>query len=121
MSQSVSYEVTVVLPTVEEFAEHFPHYGPRARGDGRPFFDLVMRPETFITAAALTRCLRIPAVSAIAAEAVEIAGGEIAGADKQFLGALMCVLMEHNDFAKTGRKGSVPHPAWNRGEIYTRE
>jgi hypothetical protein len=57
-------------------------------------------------------------VTVIADDAVELADGNIADTDKQFIGALMCTLMEHNGFAKSGRKGSVPRPQWNRGEVY---
>ena len=78
-----------------------------------------MRAESFIDASALTRCLNVPAVAAIADQARELAGGEISGPDKQLLGALVCTLMEHNGFVKTGKKGSVPRQGWNRGEIYT--
>lgn len=58
-------------------------------------------------------------MSAIADQATALAGGQTSGPDKQFLGALMCSLMEHNGFVKTGRKGSVPQQGWNRGEVYT--
>jgi hypothetical protein len=118
MSTTARYAITVAIPTVKEFAERFPHYGPRARDKGRHFFELAMAPETFVDASALTRCLQIPAVTAIAEAAVQLADGQISRTDKQYLGALMCCLMEHNGFAKTGQKGSVPHPAWNRGEVY---
>ena len=50
----------------------------------------------------------MPAVAAIAQQAATLADGQISAPDKQFLGALMCTLMEHNGFVKTGRKGSVP-------------
>lgn len=118
MSKRTKYSIDVVLPTPAEFAYRFPQYGPRAHGEGRPYFDLVMNTETFVAASVLTRIVQAPAVTAVAASALELAGGEITGTDKQFVGALMCCLMEHNGFEKTHRKGSVPHPAWNRGEVY---
>jgi hypothetical protein len=121
MSTTANYNLKVKIPTVEEFAQRFPHYGPRARDEGRHYFELVMKPETFIDASALTRCLQIPAVTAIADAAVELADGRIADTDKQYLGALMCCLMEHNGFAKSGQKGSVPRPQWNRGEVYVQQ
>ena len=77
-----------------------------------------MRPETLMDASALTRCFQMPAVTAVAEQASALADGAIADADKQLIGALICTLMEHNGFEKTGRKGSVPKPGWNRGEIY---
>jgi hypothetical protein len=46
--------------TNDSHAEPVPHYGPRARLEGRRYFDLVMRPETFTDASALTRCIQIP-------------------------------------------------------------
>jgi hypothetical protein len=118
MCTNATHTVTVSLPSVTDFATRFPHYGPKASNDGAHFFELVMRPESFIDASALTRCLKVPAVCAIADQASALAGGEISGPDKQFLGALICTLMEHNGFTKTGRKGSVPQQGWNRGEIY---
>ena len=119
MSSIESFSVDATIPSLEDFAERFRQYGPRAREEGRPLFDLVMNAETFVAASTLTRYLRIPAVTAVADRAVAPSDGAISDTNKQFLGALMCCLMEHNGFAKTGRKGSVPHPAWNRGEIYT--
>lgn len=118
MSSIENFAIDVTIPTLDEFGERFRQYGPRAREEGRPFFDLVMNADTFVVASSLTRCLGIPAVTAVAEQAVAIAAGDILGTDKQFLGALTCCLMEYNGFTKTGRKGSVPHPAWNRGEIY---
>ena len=108
----------VSLPSLEEFAERFPHYGPRAADEGRLFFDLVMRPETFVDADALTRVLRLPAVTAVSSTASEVLRGKLTGTDRQFLGALVCTLMEANGYEKTGQKRAIPHPHWNRGEVY---
>jgi len=113
-----TYFAFVALPTLSDFAGRFPQFGPRAANEGAKYFALVMRAETFIDASALSRCLKVPAVAAIAQQATGLAGGAISGPDKQLLGALMCTLMEHNGFVKTGKKGSVPHNGWNRGEIY---
>lgn len=37
---------------------------------------------------------------------------------KQFMGALVCTLMEANGFRKTGRKKAIPHPMFTKGEFY---
>ena len=119
ISTSSTYFAFVSLPSLAEFAARFPQFGPKAANEGAKYFKLVMRAESFIDVSALTRCLNVPAVAAIADRARELAGGEISGPDKQLLGALVCTLMEHNGFVKTGKKGSVPRQGWNRGEIYT--
>ncbi len=119
VSISSTYFAFVKLPSLAEFAARFPQFGPKAANEGAKYFELVMRAESFIDASALTRCLHVPAIAAIADQATALAGGEISGPDKQLLGALMCTLMEHNGFVKTGKKGSVPRQGWNRGEIYT--
>lgn len=116
--KSTKYEIRVNIPSLEDFAAKYPQYGPRAAGEGKVYFDLVMRPETFVRAAALTDCTGLPAVTAVAEEAAE--RGPLEGTDKQFMGALVCALMEANDRPKTGRKRAIPHPAWNRGEVYTK-
>lgn len=40
---------------------------------------------------------------------------------KQFIGAVVCCLMENNGYRKTGRKKSINHPDFIKGEIYSRE
>lgn len=110
----------VFLPTVEEFAKRFPNYGPRAAEEGRPLFDLVMSAKTFVDADALTRVLRLPAVTAVSSSAGAVLKRELSGTDRQFLGALTCALMEANGYQKTGQKRAIPHGDWNRGEVYRR-
>lgn len=113
-----TYPFPVSIPTIADFVTRFPNFGPRASGDGARYFGLVMRAESLMDASALTRCVQMPAVTAVAEQASALAGGAISDPDKQLVGALICTLMEHNGFRKTGRKGSVPKPGWNRGEIY---
>lgn len=117
---STMYEIKVFLPSVEEFGQRFPQYGPRAADAGRELFDLVMRAETFVDADALTRVLRLPAVTAVSSLAGEVLQRDLTGTDRQFLGALTCALMEANGYEKTGQKRAIPHPDWNRGEVYRR-
>ena len=116
--RTVTYRKTVVLKNVDEFAARFPQYGPLARGEGRALFDAAMRAEVFNDADALTRVQGLPAVTAVAVAVDELVGGALTGADRQFLGAVTCVLMEANGYAKTGRKRAIPHPGWSRGEVY---
>ena len=40
--------------------------------------------------------------------------------DKQFIGAVVCSLMEANGYEKTGKKRSIPHNAFTKGEVYAR-
>jgi len=116
--RTITYTKPVVLKNVEEFAARFPQYGPLARGEGRTLFDAAMRPEIFIDADALTRVRGLPAVTAVAVAVDGTVGGTLTGADRQFLGAVTCVLMEANGYAKTGKKRAIPHPGWSRGEVY---
>jgi hypothetical protein len=116
--RSMEIKATVQIPSTDDFAGRFPQYGPRARNEGTGLFDLVMRPEVFIAAAVLTEKLSLPGVTAVAAEACELVGAGFSGTDRQFLGALICSLMETNDYQKTGKKRAVPHHAWSRGEVY---
>ncbi len=118
--KSHDLKLTVYLPTVDDFAAKYPHYGPRARNDGQPLFELVMTPSVFLACSVLTDTLGLPAVTAVAQKAVDLMGGSLEGTDKQFLGALTCALMEANGYKKTGQKRSIPHGAWNRGEVYRR-
>jgi hypothetical protein len=37
---------------------------------------------------------------------------------KQFIGALVCSLMEANGFMKSNKKKSIPHHAYTKGEFY---
>lgn len=62
-----------------------------------------------------------PAVTGIAECAVQEfvrAGKEPTDFDKQFIGAVVCSLMEANGYGKTGKKRSIPHKAFTKGKVY---
>ena len=40
---------------------------------------------------------------------------------KQFIGSVICALMEANGYKKTGTKKSVPHELFSTGEFYKRK
>ena len=93
-------------------------------GEGRFLFDLIMQPEVLIRAQVLAD-FNLPSVLGVA-ESCHLAIDENAGSTsldsftKQFIGAAICVLMEANEFRKTGTKKSVPHPSFTIGEFYER-
>ena len=106
------------VPTPDEFAGQFPQYGPRARDEGKEFFEIVMRPESFLRAVVVTDVLELPAVAGIAKQCSEMKNKKLADIDKQFVGALVCSLMKTNGYRKKGLKRSIPHPNWSKGEVY---
>ena len=113
--------VPVQLPSVTDFVERFPHY-TAARYQERWLFDLIVTPENFYSAAAITDALVLPAVSAVARRVSVTARrhGGLSPFRKQVAGAIVCSLMEANGFSKTGVKRYIPEEGWSRGELYRR-
>lgn len=121
-TQTVSLQVQI--PSQDEFARRFPQYGPFAAGEGRFLFDVVMGPTSFLCARVATEELDLPAVAGVAKTVYEATSRQAAvpwsGFLKQYIGALVCTLMEANGFEKTGAKRAIPHEAFTRGELYRR-
>lgn len=115
------FTLTVNIPTVDEFEERFPQYGNYARNEGNFLFDQIMSAESFINAKVATK-LGLPAVSGIADECyklvIETKPIEWRDFTKQFIGAVVCKLMEDNGFKKKNIKKSVQRENFTKGEVY---
>lgn len=119
---SKDFVFTVNLPTIEEFGERFPQYKGYAMNEGRFLYEIIISPESFIHARAITLILELPALTAIAeaCQKAVLSRGSLDNWDfqKQFIGAVVCKLMEANGFEKKGQKKSVPIDHFTRGEVY---
>lgn len=119
--ETKQFTISVNLPTVDEFKERFPTYGNYASDEGNLLFEKIVSPESFIYAKVATK-LNLPAISGIAEDCyklvLESETIEWRGYTKQFVGAVVCKLMEDNGYKKTGTKKSVPHKEFNVGEFY---
>ncbi len=119
-----TYSTQVNIPEVTDLAALYPQYGPFARANGKFLFDLIASPTGFVNARVATEELALPAVAGIAKicyEAVQIQ--TVVAWDgylKQYIGAVVSVLMQMNGFQKTGTKKAIPHPAFTKGEFYRR-
>jgi hypothetical protein len=111
----------VNLPSVKDFVAKYPHYSA-VHSDERDLFDAIITPNNFLLAAAVTDSLRLPAVSALADQIEKVCGarGRLTSFQKQLAGAITCVLMESNGYAKTGQKRAISRRGWSRGELYRR-
>jgi len=47
-----------------------------------------------------------------------VIGRELTPFDKQFIGGVVCSLMEANGYQKTGTKRATPNKAFSKGEFY---
>ena len=67
----------------------------------------------------------MPAVTSVAElcynEAKKRNGFKFTGRMKQFIGAMIASLMAANGYLKTGRKKSIIHRAYTRGEFYMKK
>jgi len=117
-----SFNLRVRLPSVDEFAARYRPYSRFVQHEGRFLFDLLVSPASFNRAQVATVDLAIPAVAGIAKisyEAVQAQSGvEWGNYVKQYIGALICTLVEANGFQKTGVKKAIPHPGFTKGEMY---
>ena len=120
--KSLNFVVRVNVPEVDDVAAAAPQYATFARGDGRFLFDLVMRPESFLNARAVTLELGLPALAGVAEVLVrasdERPGFEFNSFAKQAVGSFLRVLMEANGFRKTDRRKAVPHPAFAKCQMF---
>ncbi len=117
---TVSFQKKVHIPSVQEFLAKYPHYAAVTSSE-RFLYDAVMTPDNFIAGMVVTESMEMPAVSAIADKVKKICGahGGLTDFRKQLTGALVCNLMESNDYEKTGRKRSISRSDWSKGELYT--
>ena len=119
------FQLSVNLPSVDDFAARYKQYWQFARGDGHFLFTLLVSPASFVRAQVATVDLDLPAVAGVAKtcyEAVQAQTGiEWSGFVKQFIGAVICCLMEANGFKKTGTKKAIPYHAFTKGEMYTQQ
>ena len=118
-----TYSKTIYIPDIKEFAVTYPQFAGVAKGEGKFLFDIVMKPETFIQAMVLTE-YGMPAVTSVAEvcynEAKKRKGFKFTGRVKQFIGAMIALLMSANGYKKSGRKKSIIHRAYTRGEFYVK-
>jgi len=116
-----TYSKKICIPDMKEFAVSYPQFVGLAKGEGKFLFDIVMKPETFIQAMILTE-YGMPAVTSVAEvcynKAKKRSGFKFTGRVKQFIGAMIASLMVVNGYRKTGRKKSIIHRAYTRGEFY---
>ena len=119
-----TYTKEIFIPDMKEFAANYPQFAGVASAEGKFLFDIVMKPETFIQAMVLTE-YGMPAVTSVAEvcynEAKKKKGFQFTGRVKQFIGAMIASLMYANGYIKTGRKKSIIHRAYTRGEFYVKK
>jgi len=118
------YSKQINIPELKEFATSYPQFAGLATGEGKFLFDIVMKPETFIQAMILTE-YGMPAVTSVAElcynEAKKRKNFKFTARVKQFIGAMVASLMSANGYLKTGRKKSIIHRAYTRGEFYVKK
>lgn len=118
-----TYSKVIHIPDIKEFAATYPQFAGIAKSEGKFLFDIVMKPETFIQAMVLTE-YGMPAVTSVAEvcynEARKRKGFKFTGRVKQFIGAMIASLMIANGYKKSGRKKSIIHRAYTRGEFYVK-
>ncbi len=119
-----AYSEKIFIPELKEFETLYPQFSDLAKNKCRFLFDIVMQPETFIQAKVLTEH-GMPAITSIAEvcfnEAKKRKGFDFSGRVKQFIGAMIAALMTANGYKKTGRKKSIIHRAYTRGEFYVKK
>jgi hypothetical protein len=116
-------EVIVTLLTIDNFLEKYPRFTSFAKGDGKVLFDAIMQENVFIDTSVIANH-GYPSVLGVANQCEEIISkSEKLEADsftKQFIGSVVCALMEANGYKKTGNKKSVPHNLFSTGEFYVK-
>jgi hypothetical protein len=118
------YSKKINIPELKEFSATYPQFAGLAKEEGKFLFDIVMKSETFIQAMILTE-YGMPAVTSVAElcfnEAKKKRAFKFTGRVKQFIGAMVASLMAANGYKKSGRKKSIIHRAYTRGEFYVKK
>jgi hypothetical protein len=122
MTRTDNFHLAVNIPSQDDFASRYPQYGRFAREEGSFLFDVVMSPACYDYARAATLVFNLPAVAGVAKACTEAFSrqNKVEWRDfiKQYIGALVCALMEANGFEKTGEKRAIPYPGFTKGEVY---
>lgn len=106
----------------DDFVQSYPPCARFTRSDRKVFFNVIVTPKAFIRMSVVSD-LGFVAALGIAEQysiVVKNAGIRLDRYAKQFIGAVVCCLMEHNDCVKTGCRKSINHPDFTKGEIYER-
>ena len=118
-----TFEMIVTLPSVDDFLKKYTRFSTFISGEGNALFDIITKPEVFLESKILSD-YGYPSVLAVAKKSQELIKLKNMKADnftKQFIGSVICVLMESNGYKKTGIKKSVPHDFFTTGEYYERD
>lgn len=116
---TVSYEVNI--PSEDIFKNKYKIYSGKTLIELRRLYDFLFDPNLFVKAYVATNDLNLPAVAGIANDVYNFAKTnniKWENRTKQFIGAVVCTLMEENGYRKTGIKKAIPHHAFTRGEVY---
>jgi len=119
-----TYTKEILVPDFADFEKAYPTFSIIAKKEGKFLFNLVMKPETFIQAMVLTE-YGMPAVTSVAeicySEAKKRKNFLFSGRIKQYIGAMIALLMTSNGYNKTGIKKSIFHKNYTRGEFYIKK
>lgn len=114
-----TFKQDIHLPSAAEFVAKYPTYSV-ANGTDRALYDALATKENVVRAQAVTDTLELPAVAAVADVYTKACGGQrgLTGFRKQMAGAIVCMLMEANQYRKKNLKRAIPQRGWSRGEVY---
>lgn len=113
------FTFTARIPDRDEFGGKYTAYKNHATSGGSRLFDLIMVPEPLFAAIVATD-MGFPAVAGIEKKVSEEVN-TLSDFDKQYVGALVCAMMEENGFRKTGEKKPTPLGIFTVGEFYARK
>ncbi|RKX45627.1 MAG: hypothetical protein DRP64_04430 [Verrucomicrobia bacterium] len=118
------YTKNVQIPELVDFEDRFRRYAPFSKDTGNSLFTAVMTPESFVSAEEATYLNR-PAVAGIVRGIDHLLppAGKDRDYAKQYLGALVCCLMEANEYKKVrfngkDQKKAVGISGFTVGQVY---
>ena len=117
-------EMTVTLIDVEDFLKKYPRFSSLVNGAGMELFDVIVTTQVFVDASVLAN-YGYPSVLGVAKQCQKVINNsdelDTDSFTKQFIGSVICSLMEANGYQKTGIKKSVPHKLFSTGEFYEKK
>ena len=119
--QEKNITLKVLCPSLKDFSAQYPQYASYANKEGKELFNLLTTPTMILKAISASQIGAV-AVAGIAEDVVDFwkksKGVAPSNYTKQFVGAIICTIMLCNNFRKSGKKKSVGHTAFSKGELY---
>jgi hypothetical protein len=117
--QKVDITKSINMITKEDFEQNRPQYKPTLYSEvGDKLFDIIVTPETILELIYFTKLTKSPAVQVVVDKIKDSGLTKLEDREKQYIGVIVCEILENNGFCKSGKKSTVKGDIFSTGEVY---